>query len=391
MHFKISQRLERLPPYLFAEIDRVKRRLRAEGRDLIDLGVGDPDAPTPEHIIEALERAARDPENHRYALDAGMPALREAIAGWYLRRFGVRLDPAAEVLPLIGSKEGIGHFPLAFVNPGEAVLVPEPGYPVYGAGTIFAGGEPIHMPLKRENGFLPVLSDISPDQARRARLLWINYPNNPTAAICDLDFFAEVAAFAEKNGIIVAHDAAYTELAFDGLRPPSFLAAEGAREVGIEFHSLSKTYNMTGWRISFAVGNSELISGLAKIKSNLDSGIFQAVQVAGIAALNGPQDYLAKLLKMYRRRRDLLVGGLRGLGWDVETPQATFYVWCRVPPGQTSTGFTALLLEEAGIVTTPGVGLGPSGEGYVRWALTRPEEEIAQALERLSRLKLDWD
>nr|HPJ72198.1 LL-diaminopimelate aminotransferase [bacterium] len=352
--------------------------------------VGDPDTPTPSHIVDALCRASRDPENHRYALDAGMPALREAIAAWYRRRFEVELDPVSEVLPLIGSKEGIGHLPLAFVDPGDAVLIPEPGYPVYQAGTIFAGGEPVFMPLRRENGFLPDFSAVEAAAADRARILWINYPNNPTAAVCDLSFFAEAVEFAARRGIIVAHDAAYTELAFDGFRPPSFLQVPGARETGIEFHSLSKTYSMTGWRISFAVGNAEVLAGLARVKSNLDSGIFQAVQVAGIAALTGPQDYLAELLAVYRDRRDLLVDGLRNLGWEVDLPRATFYVWCPVPPGRTSSGFTQLLLEEAGIVTTPGVGLGPSGEGYIRMALTRPREEIAEALRRLEKLELKW-
>ncbi|HOO76466.1 MAG TPA: LL-diaminopimelate aminotransferase [bacterium] len=390
MNAEASRRLKRLPPYLFAEIDRVKRRLRGQGRDLIDLGVGDPDTPTPSHIVDALCRASRDPENHRYALDAGMPALREAIAAWYRRRFEVELDPVSEVLPLIGSKEGIGHLPLAFVDPGDAVLIPEPGYPVYQAGTIFAGGEPVFMPLRRENGFLPDFSAVEAAAADRARILWINYPNNPTAAVCDLSFFAEAVEFAARRGIIVAHDAAYTELAFDGFRPPSFLQVPGARETGIEFHSLSKTYSMTGWRISFAVGNAEVLAGLARVKSNLDSGIFQAVQVAGIAALTGPQDYLAELLAVYRDRRDLLVDGLRNLGWEVDLPRATFYVWCPVPPGRTSSGFTQLLLEEAGIVTTPGVGLGPSGEGYIRMALTRPREEIAEALRRLEKLELKW-
>lgn len=390
MNYRIAERLRRLPPYLFAEIDRVKRQLRAEGRDLIDLGVGDPDIPTPERIVAALSAAALDPANHRYALDAGMPALRQAIADWYRARFGVELDPVAEVLPLIGSKEGIGHFPLAFVEPGDTVLIPEPGYPVYQAGTIFAGGKPVFMPLRKENGFLPIFSEIAPADARKARILWFNYPNNPTAAVGGKDFFLQAAEFAAKHGIIAAHDAAYTELYYDQ-KPGSFLAAPGAREVGIEFHSLSKTYNMTGWRVGFAVGNAELIAGLGRIKSNLDSGIFQAVQIAGIEALTGSQDYLAEFRTIYRQRRDTLVGGLRKLGWKVELPRATFYVWCPVPRGYGSSSFTALLLEKAGIVTTPGVGLGPSGEGYVRMALTRPVEEIEKALARLGEIPLEWD
>ena len=388
MNFMLSERLNTLPPYLFAEIDRVKRELRAQGKELIDLGVGDPDQPTPPHIIEALARAARDPATHTYALDSGMDELREAIADWYFRRFGVELDPATEVLPLLGSKEGIAHIPLAFVNPGDLVLVPNPGYPVYGSGTIFAGGIPVAMGLTEENGFLADLDAIDEETASGVRLMFLNYPNNPTAAVCDLDYFESAAAFARKNEIILCHDAAYTELTFDGYNPPSFLQAEGAKEIGIEFHSLSKTYNMTGWRAGFAVGNAEIIRGLSKVKSNIDSGIFRAVQIAAIAALNGPQDFRLELLEMYRKRRDTLVEGLNSLGWDVKKPRATFYVWCRVPGGYDSSSFTRLLLEEAGIVTTPGVGLGSYGEGYVRMTLTRPEDELAQAVERLGKLEV---
>lgn len=381
-----ADRLKELPPYLFAEIDRIKREVMRTGRDLIDLGVGDPDLPTPGHIIEALHTAALDPENHRYALDFGMPVLREAIAGWYRRRFGVVLDPASEVLPLIGSKEGIGHLPFAFVNPGDCALVPDPAYPVYAATTILAGGEPHRMPLLEENGFLPDLDRIPGEVLRRAKLLFINYPNNPTAAVCGKDFFGRVVEFARRNSLIVCHDAAYTELAYDGYRAPSFLEADGAKQVGIEFHSLSKTYSMTGWRIGFAVGSGEVIAGLSKVKSNIDSGIFQAVQLAGVAALTGPQEFLAGYLDIYRRRRDILVDGLRSLGWRVARPKATFYVWARVPRGFTSTSLVKALLERAGIVATPGNGLGASGEGYVRFALTVSEERIREAVGRMSKL-----
>ncbi len=383
---ELADRLKKLPPYLFAEIDRMKREVVGTGRDIIDLGVGDPDLPTPPHIIEALHRAALDPANHRYALDLGMPALRRAIADWYGRRFGVRLDPDTEVLPLIGSKEGIGHIPFAFVNPGDAVLVPDPGYPVYQATTILAGGEPHRMPLLDERGFLPDLDAIPAEVRRRAKLLFINYPNNPTAATCDRGFFALVAEFARRHGIIVCHDAAYTELAYDGFRPPSFLELDGAKEVGIEFHSLSKTYSMTGWRVGFAVGNAEVIAGLGKVKSNLDSGIFQAVQLAGVAALDGPQDFLEEYIAIYRRRRDALVDGLRSLGWSVAKPRATFYVWARVPGRLRSAELAGRLLKEAGIVATPGNGLGPSGEGYIRMTLTVPEERIREAVERIGKL-----
>lgn len=383
---ELADRLKKLPPYLFAEIDRMKREVVKTGRDIIDLGVGDPDLPTPPHIIEALHRAALDPANHRYALDLGMPALRRAIADWYGRRFGVRLDPETEVLPLIGSKEGIGHIPFAFVNPGDVVLVPDPGYPVYQATTILAGGEPHRMPLREGNGFLPDLDAVPAAAARRAKLLFINYPNNPTAATCDGEFFARAVAFARRHGTIVCHDAAYTELAYDGYRPPSFLQTEGAKDVGIEFHSLSKTYSMTGWRVGFAVGRAEVIAGLGKVKSNLDSGIFQAVQLAGVAALTGPQEFLAEYISIYQRRRDALVDGLRGLGWSVAKPKATFYVWARVPGRLSSTEMAGRLLKEAGIVATPGNGLGPSGEGYIRMTLTVPEERIREAVERIGKL-----
>ncbi len=386
MEYELADRLKKLPPYLFAEIDRVKREVARTGRDIIDLGVGDPDLPTPPHIIDALHRAALDPANHRYALDLGMPVLRQAIADWYARRFGVALDPATEVLPLIGSKEGIGHIPFAFVNPGDAVLVPDPGYPVYKAATILAGGEPYCMPLKEDHGFLPDLERIPPDICRRSKLMFINYPNNPTAAVCGREFFARAAEFARRHGVIVCHDAAYTELAFDGFESPSFLEAEGAKDVGIEFHSLSKTYSMTGWRIGFAVGRADVIAGLGKVKSNLDSGIFQAVQLAGVAALSGPQDFLKEYLRIYQRRRDVLVDGLRSLGWNVAKPKATFYVWARVPSGSSSEGITRLLLEEAGIVVTPGSGLGPSGEGYIRMTLTVGEERLREAVERIKTM-----
>ncbi len=386
MKVELAKRVKRLPPYLFAEIDRVKRKVMASGKDIIDLGVGDPDLPTPPHIIEALHRGALDPANHRYALDFGMPPLREAIADWYLRRFKVKLEPSTEVLPLIGSKEGIGHIPFAFVNPGEPVLVPDPAYPVYQATTILAGGEPYRMPLLEENGFLPELDRIPKDVLSRAKLLFINYPNNPTAAVCERDFFKRVVDLALKHDVIVCHDAAYTELAFDGYRPASFLEVEGAKDVGIEFHSLSKTYSMTGWRIGFAVGSAEVLAGLSKVKSNIDSGIFQAIQLAGVAALTGPQDFLKDYLATYQRRRDILVDGLSSLGWNVQRPRATFYVWSQIPKGFTSASMVKALLEKVGIVATPGNGLGPSGEGYVRMALTVGEDRIEEAISRIGEM-----
>ena len=378
-----ARRLNKLPPYLFAEIDRIKRSLVAEGKDIIDLGVGDPDLPTPPNIVEAFYLAARDPANQKYALDYGKPELREAVASWYGRRFGVELDPDSEVLPLIGSKEGIGHIPLAFINPGDTALVPDPAYPVYNSGTILAGGEPFKIPLLEENGFIPDLDAIPAGAAKKAKIIFLNYPNNPTAATCDIDFFERLVDFARKNSIIVCHDAAYTELSFDGYRPPSFLQAEGALEIGIEFHSLSKTYNMTGWRIGFAVGNADILKGLSTVKSNLDSGIFGAVQMAGVEALTGSQDCVDEHNRIYRERRDVLVDGLNTMGWNVEKPKATFYVWAPVPDGYTSASLAKALLEKAAIVATPGSGLGSHGEGYIRFALTRSKERIREAVDRI--------
>lgn len=383
-----AQRLQKLPPYLFAEIDKVKRQVMAAGKDVINLGVGDPDMPTPPHIVKALQDAATNAANHQYALDQGKPALRKAAADMYKRRFGVTLDPDREVLPLLGSKEGVGHIHLAFVNPGDVVLVPEPGYPVYHSGTLFTGGETYWMPLRKKNNFLPDLDAIPADVAKRARMMFICYPNNPIAVTAPLSFFANVVSFAKQHDILVCHDAAYCDVYYDGRKPPSFLEAAGAKEVGIEFYSMSKTYNMTGWRVAFAMGNADMLAGLARVKSNLDSGIFGAVQDAAIAALNGPQDCHAQILKTYQERRDALCAGLRALGCAVEPPQAAFYVWVPVPKGMTSAQATMKLLEEAAIVTTPGNGFGPSGEGFVRMTLTAPTERLKEAVERIGKLKM---
>ncbi len=381
--FPLADRLSRLPPYLFAEIDRMKREARARGMDIIDLGVGDPDQPTPPHIVEKLKAAAADRANHRYPSYEGLPRFREAVAGWYGRRFGVTLDPGTEVVSLIGSKEGIAHLPLAFVNPGDATLVPDPGYPVYAIGTLFAGGEPIPMPLRPENGFLPDLDAIPMAALARAKVLYVNYPNNPTAATADAGFYARLAAFASTHGILVAADSPYSEMSFDGYRAPSFLEAPGAKEVGVEFHSLSKTYNMTGWRCGFAVGNPRVIAGLGKIKTNVDSGLFQAIQVAGIEALEGDQSCVEAMRKLYAERRDVFLAGLRGAGIEVKTPRATFYVWAQVPRGYTSATFAAHLLAKAGIVATPGNGFGPAGEGFIRFSLTVDRERLAEAVSRI--------
>jgi LL-diaminopimelate aminotransferase len=375
-----AKRIDNLPPYLFARIDEMKAKKRAEGVDVIDLGVGDPDLPTPPHIVQALIDAAKNPDNHHYPSYLGMQPFREAVAGWYKRRFSVDLDPSNEIISLMGSKDGVAHIPEAFVNPGDYVLVPSPGYPVYSTGTLFAEGKVHEMPLLFENAFLPDLDTIPKEVADKARLMWINYPNNPTSAIAPPKFFDEVVSFAREHDIVVVSDNAYSEVSFDGYKAPSFLEADGASEVGIEMHSLSKTYNMTGWRIGMAVGNQEVIRGLGTIKTNIDSGTFNPVQYAAIAALSGPQDCVADACAIYQERRDVLVNGLRKLGFDIQAPKATFYVWLRV---EDSIATAAKMLNEVGIVVTPGIGFGKSGEGYVRFAITRSVDRIKQAIERM--------
>ncbi|MFA4993124.1 MAG: LL-diaminopimelate aminotransferase [Candidatus Omnitrophota bacterium] len=384
--FKLSKKAQSLPPYLFLEIDKAKRQARQEGRDIIDLGIGDPDQPTPAFIIEALNKASHDPANHRYALDQGMPALRRGIQGWYKRRFNVNLNPDTEVLPLIGSKEGIAHFPLAFLNPGDIALVPDPCYPPYKGGTILAGGAPYIMPLLESNHFLPDLKKIPLSVRKKAKMIFVNYPNNPTNACADGDFYRQLIEFAVKNKIIIISDLAYSEMTYDGYKAPSLLEFPGARERVIEFHSLSKTYNMTGWRIGWASGNSQLISALAKVKSNIDSGIFSAVQLAAVAAIEGPQDFLKSMCELYQERRDILVDGLSALGWKAIKPKATFYIWIKIPVKADSISFSAKLLKEADIVVTPGVGFGKYGQGYIRMALTVSKERIRQALERIKKI-----
>jgi len=383
-----AERVRWLPPYLFAEIDRLKADLIARGADVIDLGVGDPDLPTPPHIIEELAQRAKDPANHQYPSYSGMNDFRLSVAKWYRRRFGVELDPLSEVLTLIGSKEGLAHLPLAVIDPEDLALVPSPAYPVYHVATMFAGGQSWFMPLLRKNGFLPDLDAVPPAAAERARLMFINYPNNPTGATADRDFYERVVRFAARYDVIVCHDAAYSEVAFGGYRPMSFLEVPGAREVGVEFNSLSKTYNMTGWRLGFAVGNSDVIAALGRIKSNIDSGAFNAVQWAGIAALEGDQEPVARMRKIYEERRDILIAGLKKAGLNPEIPRATFYVWCPTPPGCSSRDFASLLLREAAIVTTPGSGFGEPGEGYVRMALTVSRERLREAVERICKLDL---
>ena len=381
-----AERIRTLPPYLFAAIDEMKQQAIARGVDIINLGIGDPDLPTPDPILERMQQAVTDPQHHQYPSSSGMLLFRTAVAGWYQRRFNVTVDPKSEVVTLIGSKEGIGHVPMAFIDPGDVVLVPSPGYPVYPVSASFAGGIAHEMPLLKQNGFLPDLDAIPPDVARKAKLMFLNSPNNPTSVIADTAFFARVIAFAKEHHVIVCHDAAYSEIFYDGLRPSSFLEAEGAMDVGIEFHSLSKTFNMTGWRIGFAVGRAEVIAGLSQVKSNLDSGQFQAVQEAGITALESDDRLTTGLRAIYQERRDVLVAGLRNLGLEFDTPSATFYVWIEVPKGYTSASFTAHLLEKAGIVTTPGNGFGAPGEGYIRMALTTTKERLAEAVDRLKHI-----
>jgi LL-diaminopimelate aminotransferase len=383
-----ASRLGKIPPYLFGEIARAKAKAKAEGQDLIDLGIGDPDQPTPEPILEALSRAARDPETHRYdESDRGWPPFLQSVARWYDRRFGVKLDPASEVLLLIGSKEGLAHLAWAYIDPGDLSLVPDPAYTVYKMNTLLAGGDVHVMPLRAENGFLPRLEEIPPAVADNAKLLYLNYPNNPTGATATLEFFTQVVEFARRHNLVVCHDCAYSEVYFDGYRPPSFLQAPGAKEVGIEIHSVSKTFNMTGWRVGFAVGSPEVLGALDRIKSNIDSKQFPAVDLAAAYALDTwtPD---RDTLRLYQRRRDILVSGLNRLGWNLEPPKATFYVWLPVRPGYTSAGFAKFLLEEAGLLVAPGNGYGEYGEGYVRMSLTvsgdRNGERLEEAVDRLA-------
>jgi len=384
---KFSKRVENLPPYLFVEISKKIAAKKAKGEEVISFGIGDPDIPTPPHVIDKLCQAARDPANHRYPETEGLAELRQAIADWYKRRFGVSLDADKEVLPLIGAKEGIAHIALCFIDHDDIALVPDPGYPVYSISTMLAGGESYYMPLREENDFLPDLDNISAHVLERAKLLWISYPNNPTAAVAELDFFNRVVEFARQHGLAVCHDAPYTEVAFDGYQPVSFMQADGAREVGVEFHSLSKSYNMTGWRIGMVVGNAEMVDALKRVKSNLDSGIPQAIQHAAIEALTGAQDCIQEHNVIYQKRRDLVIETLNRIGIEAKPPRASLYVWAKVPEGYTSVDFATELLDEAGIVVTPGVGYGKNGEGYVRLSLTIPDAELAKGLSKLANWK----
>lgn len=381
---RVSKRIENLPPYLFVQISEKIAQKRAKGEDIISFGIGDPDIPTPQHIIESLCKASQDPANHRYPESYGMPEFRQAIADWYKKRFGVTLDRDKEVLPLIGSKEGIGHIAFCFIDPGDVALIPDPAYPVYSISTMFAGGESYFMPLLEKNGFLPDLKKIPAEIAHRTKLLWLNYPNNPTSAVAGMEFYKEVISFAKKYNIAVCHDGPYTEVSFDGYSPVSFMQVPGAKEVGIEFHSLSKSYNMTGWRVGMAVGNAQMIDALGRLKSNLDSGIPQAIQYAAIEALNGSQDCIEEHNRIYQYRRDMIIKVLKDIGLEVYGSKASLYIWAKIPKGYTSADYATRLLDEVGIVVTPGTGYGKQGEGYIRLSLTTPDERIKQGLARLS-------
>jgi LL-diaminopimelate aminotransferase len=382
---KIAQKIETIPPYLFAEIDKKKEEAIKRGVDIINLGIGDPDQPTPNNIIKKLRESVQDPKTHDYPPYAGTAEFRQAVALWYKNRFRIDLDPDKEVMALIGSKEGIAHIFLAFIDPGDFSLIPDPGYPVYKTATLFANGFPYTMPLLEENNFLPDLEEIDEEVAQRAKLMFINYPNNPTAAVANKDFFEKVVKFAKKYDILVCHDFAYSEMTFDDFKTTSFLEVDGAKDIGIEFHSLSKTYNMTGWRLGFAVGNKEAISALSIIKTNVDSGVFKAIQEAGIEALTGPQDNIERMNKIYTGRRNVVINGLNKLGWNLKPTKATFYIWIPTLNKMSSMEFSNLLLEKTGIIVTPGIGYGEYGESYVRIALTVEEKRLEEAVERMEK------
>jgi LL-diaminopimelate aminotransferase len=380
---KFSQRVEGLPPYLFAGIERQIAERRARGLDVISLGIGDPDLPTPAHIIEALTEAARDPAVHQYPSNQGELGFREAVGAFYASRFGVELDPATEVIPLLGAKEGIAHIGLALLDIGDVALAADPGYPVYMTGPMLADGVAVPMPLVPELGFQPDLESLPAETLDKAKLIFVSYPNNPTGAVIEDDFFARLVAFAREHDIVVVHDNAYADITYDGYVAPSFLATPGAKEVGVEMFSLSKSYNMTGWRSGAIVGNHDVVDAYWRLKTNMDSGMFGAVQRASVAALSGPQDCVRGMCRIYQRRRDLLVQALRSIGMHVDPPKGTIYLWAPVPEGYTSAGFTETVLEQADVVVTPGAAYGAAGEGYVRLSLTIADERLEEAVRRI--------
>jgi LL-diaminopimelate aminotransferase len=379
---RVARRIQSLPPYLFAELDRRLAAKRAEGIDVISLGVGDPDLPTPDHIVEAMRDAIADPATHRYPSYYGSSDFRGAVAAWYSRRFGVELDPEMEVMALIGSKEGIAHIAFAYVDPGDEALIPDPGYPVYGVSTRLAGGTPVPLSTPAERDFLPDLSTAKVSD--RTKAMWMGFPANPTAAVADLNALGEAVGFCRENDLLLLHDAAYCEITFDGFVAPSVLQVPGAKDVALEFGSTSKSYNMTGWRIGWAVGSADAIKALGVVKTNVDSGQFTAVQRAAIAALEGPEDHLDEIRATYQRRRDVVVQSLNGLGWSLKPPLGSCYVWAPVPDGETSTSFANRLLDRAGVFVAPGNGYGERGEGYVRFSLTVPDDRLSEAMERIA-------
>ena len=385
---KFSDRLGKLSPYPFVEISRIIAEKRAAGADVVTFGIGDPDIPTPQHIIDRLLTASQHAPNHRYPETDGLPEMRRAFAQWYDNRFNVKLDPDTEVLPLIGAKEGIGHAAFCFLDPGDIALIPDPAYPVYGVGTMFAGAESHVMPLYEKNGWLPELDAIPSDVARAAKLMWLNYPNNPTSAVASEEDFLSAIAFCKENDIALLHDAAYSEVGYDGYSPLSYLQVAGSKDIGLEFHSLSKTYNMTGWRIGMAVGNADMIKALFQIKANLDSGVPQAVQEMAMEALTGPQDCVADNVDAYTRRRDRVVKAVQAMGMNTAIPRASLYIWARVPDGYTSAEMAQLLLEELDVVVTPGSSYGKYGEGYIRLSLTTPDEQIEKGCQRMETWKI---
>lgn len=382
----LSKNCQKIPPYIFLEIDRLKDEAIEKGADVIDLGVGDPDRPTPKRIVAAMKKAVENPENHRYPFGPGLLKLREKIAEYYKINFKVEVDPKDEVMALLGSKEGIAHIHPAFLDLGDVVLIPEPGYPVYSNMTVMNGGTPYFMPLIKENNFLPDIDSIPKSILKKTKLIWINYPNNPTSAIANKEFFEKVVEIASKYNIIVCHDAAYIDVGYDGYEPLSFLSIDGAKEVGIEFYSLSKTFNMTGWRIGFALGNREVIKGLGKVKANVDSGVFQAVQYAGLEALSFTKEEIKQIMNVYKERRDVIVPKLKEMGWEVTGSKATFYVWAKIPSENNSMEMAKLILEKCAVIVTPGLGLGKSGEKYIRLALTVEKERLLEVAERLRKL-----
>ena len=380
---KPSSRLDRLPPYLFAELERKIAEKKAAGVDVISLGIGDPDTPTPELVIDALAEGARDPGTHQYPSNRGHAEFREAVAGFYDRRFGVAIDPATEVIPALGAKECVFNLNLAFLDPDSVALASDPGYPVYTGGPLLAGAEAVLLPLRADAGFAPDFDAISADDWARARLMYLNYPNNPTGAIAPDGVFEQAAALGREHDLLVVHDASYTETTFDGYVAPSFMQAPGAKEVGVEVFSLSKGYNMTGWRTAAILGNAEAIEHYWRLKSNIDSGMFEAVQLAAAAALNDGDDVARQMSEVYARRRDLVCDALREIGVDVTPPKGTIYIWAPVPEGHTSASYCELVLEESGVVVSPGGAYGPNGEGFFRISLTMDDDRLREAVERL--------